>query len=1495
MLLRIKTGTLFLQLLFLLLLVSGTHSARLFAAENSEDPALYHAEFSIPGISIKVPLDLEAMKSTAIAQLAVSFALLLPAHFLQNASLLRKRTTDAILQINSVTSFLSHRVLLYHIFRQWVYELLFTDPGWTPAAIPGATSEAFTTNPVLGYQTQIEAESHYQLQRENFGTLHSLVAYVSEMTQQLAPGQSTVRSDDWRAELDVLQQDASGLTLSVTLPDHDNSTRTFEVGSHSGIYWIKRFDGMNIERYLQIAWSEPEEGSNTTDLTIQLVGSMKSRESGVSIELTVPLWLSQRLLAANSAMAIAQFKRLFIGWCQSSFLAYEPVFKARSSRYPEADPEIKNTITPATVSDCLYCPDWKGKPVYLPDNVPESHIRKSPNSGTTSSRSGGSPLNQQSTIHKPNSLNKKAAGEPWRKEDKDDEEPPFRTDNKLPNYRATPKSLLWRATESFYFNSRMNGQASFVVTLQNIEDLVYTLSRAGMLQILPVEGVIRDQWPMVVSRRLARYINLSLPAQSASSYETGQDGGYTVKMTQAMFNKILERFNEFSEFASVIRQLQSNLEWIVASFCDEKKIESRFYGGWLARLFFLNNPLHHKDLHEGNLPITNDIDVLIAWPFEFVDSFKESVREKLEKSGFEISGFKQENLLFTFPEKNNENAPYMHSVLNFKGVKAWEKFNDYLPSLDVAMIQSERLSAFISEAEVISECVNRGLCFEARKRGTNTIRKEGKHWDRLLLLNEVFPGNIVFRSRLESIRLQVQNAELATKLDNYGKQIKSMSNHLNGKTEKLKQALKNIEYLSKLVSETEEERKATIKILQKQSKEKILQLTREINKKDNEIKNLSAKNEVIDKNESKLLKEIEGKTKKIESLLSDNKSLNSEILELSLNVQTLSANNENLKGEVSSLEKSLLMKDSEQVKLLAENQRLIDKFSESERYVNAGMEERAALSSKNEHLDEELSKLEQVIKTQNLEHTSLSSKNEHLSKELSKLEQVVKTQDSEYVSLSSEKEHLGDKVSMLEETLAAKDSEHIILSSENKQLNEEVAELKRIIQATVEENTKHKKKISTLKAKINQKPMDNVVPELKDKIKKLEGEQQVLREKKKELNNKIGSLQQIIKDLGVENIALKKYKNENSQPRNVDESFIKRSSRVKKIAEAQHKKAGVNTKPEPKGRTQYTHTRDNYARKVLLVFAAGYLGYKIRGFWGQAPADCEKISHLNIRLLCKGLDNDDGLNHDILQVLDELSEKHRVVNYRIFSVNLSQGSMNPLSQNALSKVGRKKEKLQDRRLLMLHSGHHQLGQMKKGQLVQILNGVRSAWIAGGQDGLFREIVSGVVDYCGLMPDEKWQEECSRQAVRRLLAKRSRAEKFVVVRGRDIKLKGQTRVIAFIPAWHVRDITSGQLEWHDVWPYRLDGKGYTILGSSKLVGQFTSECIGGDTKVNGKMFTGLNWVDLNPGNCERGKSISVTGSLDSVFWEHSQVKYDQQSVQSKDNMGTFYGAWEHKTP
>ena len=1470
MLIRIKTGALFLQLLFLLLLVCSMYSARLLGATTSEDTAFYNAEFSVPGVSIKVPLDLEALQSTVVVQLAVSFALFLPAVFLQDADLPRQRAINFILLTINVVSSVSHRVLLYHIFQQWVYELLLTDyPGWMPAAIPGATSEASTTNPVLGYQTQIEAEPHYQLQRENSGTLHSLVAYVTEMAQQLSPSQSTIRSNDWRAELDVLQQDASGVTFSITLPDRDNSTRTYEVGSHSGIYWIKRFDGMNIERYLQIAWSEPEEGSKTTDLTIQLAGSMKSRESGVPIELTVPQWLSQRLLAANSAMAIAQFNRLFIGWYQSSFLASGPVFKALSSRYPEAGPDIINTITPATVSGYLYCPDWKGKPVYFPDNVPESHIRKSPNSGTTPSGSGGSLINQQSTTHKPNTLNKKVAGKSWRKEDKDDEKPPSPSDSKLPDDITAPKSLLRRATESFYLNSGMNGQASFVVTLQNIEELIYTLSRAGMLQILPVEGVTSDQWPMVVSRRLARYINPSLPAgQSPSSppYETGSDSGYTVKMTQTMFNKILERFDELKEFSFVIRELQNKLEWIIASFCDKEGIDSRFYGGWLARLFFLKNPLHDKHLHEGNLPITNDIDVLLAWPFEFVDSFKEFAEEKLKKSDFEISDFKQDNLLFTFPGIDDGNVPYMHSVFNFKGVETWERFNDYLPSLDVAMIQSERRSAFITEAEVISECVNRGLCFESRKRGTNTIRKEGKHWDRILLLNEVFPGNIVFRSRLESIRLQVQNVELAAKVDNHGKQIKSLSSQLDGATVRLKNELKNVDYLSKRVSESEEEKNASIEILKKQSSEKSLLLTREINKKYNEIKSLLSKNKIMGDNETKLLEEIREKRKKIDKLLSDNKYLNSEILGSNLKIKTLSADNDYLKSEVSSLEKKFLMKESEQIELLAGNQRMVNEMLVSAQHVNAGVEERAVLSSENKRLGEELLKLEEA----------LSAK------------------ESEYVSLSSENKRLDDEVLKLEKVLATKDSEHISLSSENKQLSEELAESRQLIHEGVEENKKHKKKIKTLKVELNQRPMDTVVPELKGRIKKMESDQQVLREKKKELSNKIGSLEKNIKDLSKENLALKKHNNKKSQPGNAGKSLFTLSREPGESAEVQHKKTGYNKKPR-RSKRYFSDFHEKFLQRTLIAFSGAFVGYYLGFREVEFSADCKKINHPNIRSLCADLNSNNRLIYDILQALDELSEEHRVVDYRIFSVSLKQGNMNPVSQKALSKAERRKEKSQDRRFLMVHSGHHLLGQMKAEQLLQILSGVGAAWLASGQAGLFREMVSGVVDYCGLMPDERWQEECSLQAVSRLLAKRSRAEKFVVVRGRDIKLKGQERVIAFIPAWHVRDITSGQLEWHDVWPYRLDRKGYTILGSSTILGQFTSQCTGDDTKVNGKMFTGLNWADINPGNCERGKSITVTGSQDSVFWEHSQVKYDQQSVQSKDDMGTFYGAWEYNTP
>ena len=603
MLPKIKTVTLFLQRLFLFLLVSGVHSSGFAAEVVSEGSDFYEAELSIPGVSITVPLDLRALGSTVAIQLAVSFAILLPASVLQNTGLSLKQATYFILQAFRAAD----RLYLYHMFQQWLSGLLLPELLWMPAAIPGATSEARTTNPKLGHQTLIETRPYCRLQRDNFDTLHSLVAYVTEMTKQLSPGQAMLTSDDRKAELRLLQQDTTGTTYSITLPGLDNTTSIYEVGGHNGVYRIKRFDGVNIERYQKIVWSEPEEGSAITDLTIQLVSPMKYRESGVPIKLTIPQWLSHRLLAASSAMALADFNRLFIGWYRSVFLASDPNLGALAQMLSpepseEAGSEIQKAIALVSSSDCFYCNGGKKGAVYFPHSIPESYVRKAPDSQSQASGSGGNKKSGKKSLP-PQAGGSNRKAEKFRQDkDSDDKKPPVSTYNGSPEQDAARKTLLEQATEVFFLNRGLSGQALSAPLLPDVKKLIYSLSSAGMLQILPVEDVAIDQWPMVASRRLFRYINSFHSATGQSVYpEADGENRYVVKMTQEMFNNMIEHFGYTMELAQTVNKLQDGLKRIISDFCYETKTESCYYGGFSVGNYLKENILDHEQwLHYGN-------------------------------------------------------------------------------------------------------------------------------------------------------------------------------------------------------------------------------------------------------------------------------------------------------------------------------------------------------------------------------------------------------------------------------------------------------------------------------------------------------------------------------------------------------------------------------------------------------------------------------------------------------------------------------------------------------------------------------------------------------------------------------------------------------------------------------------------------------------------------------------------------------------------------------
>ncbi|UYM14097.1 hypothetical protein [Endozoicomonas euniceicola] len=1274
-----------------------------------------------------------------------------------------------------------------------------------PAAIPGATSEAGTTNPRLGYQTPIETKPYYRLQQDNFGTLHSLVAYVTEMKKQLSPGQAMVISDDWKAELQILQQDTTGTTYSITLPGLDNTTSTYEVGSHDNVYWIKRFNRINIGRYQKIVWSEPEEGSATTELTIQLVSPMKYRESGVPIELTIPQWLSHRLLAAGSAMALADFNRLFIGWYRSVFLASDPnpgTLSKMLSPEPleKVGSEIQNTMILAS-SDCLYCDGGNKVPVYFPHGVPESYVRKAPDSQGQASGSGDRNKKSEKT-----SLNPQARGSNQKtlkfrqNKGNDDKNPPPSTYNRSPTQDAAPKTLLEQATEVFFLNRGLSGQVLSAPLLPGVKTLIYSLSSAGMLQILPVEGVAIDQWPMVVSKRLSRYLNSVFSATGQSVFpEADGENEYVVEMTQTMFNNIVDNFEHFWKLADAVNTLQDRLKKIISSFCDETKVESCYYGGFSVREYLLNQNLDHgQRLYSENLSITGDIDVLFSLTSDRVEYFKEFMGKRLAEHGFKISGFAKDKLLFTFPVRENKELPYILSSFDFSGVGEWEAFNGYFPGLDVAMSKSEEQASFLTEAQVIAESVRRGLHFEASKRGTTTLAKEGKHWDRIFLLNNAFPKNTVFNMLVGSISLSVKNGKMAEMLNTMSEKIKKSD--------------------------------------------------------------------------------------------LDNVRLSAELLRIHGSCESLKLSTAHHKKQALERLRTIKFNQEEIAELQLEKKELANKISELTKFVSEeSKDDSASRYLEKEQLNSEIKKLKVLMEESSKETEILFSEKENMSHRLKNSMILNLKLEKENSELLVENKGFNDEVFKLKEINGKGLRKIGILDFKNKELESELKKIKRKIYEYEQQAKARNENIKDLNEAHDKKSVDTSDQELKDKVAELEMEIDFLNKEKK-LSRRLKLSEKDQKYLNKENDKLKKHIDDLKRQRL---SNKKTSSPIKSASQnrAQASKPGINKKPEgSQWYRWFAHNAYDYKLELsLMAGAAALTGYKLVS---SRDNGCGNISRYGFRQLCLNPVNDDRLGRDILEVMDSLPDEYRIISYRIFLANMDQGTMVPVKSKVASEIKKAKKGLNEyHHLMMAHSRHYPLWQMTAQQLLQIKKGISSAWKAEGKPGSLYKAAKGIIDYCGLMPDSIRQEECSREALIKLRSNRS-LNNSVIFKGRDIKPSEKNWFIAFLPVWGFS--RSGKLTWHDVWPYRLDSKGYTILGSAELDEPFLYKCDSSRGKKE-SIFTRLKWIGIKSDSCLGEGIFYITRSKNSVFWSRSLYRDDKHYVESNDNRKTFYGgAWEYNT-
>ncbi|KEQ13020.1 hypothetical protein GZ77_21620 [Endozoicomonas montiporae] len=1274
-------------------------------------------------MSVRFPLNLEALGATAAVQLAVSSVVMLSTSVCQSPGVSCSPAIYPVLQAYSTSADLLHRLFLIDALRHWTAWLVFSGSKWTPATIPDSvTAEAGTLNPVLGYRTLAEVNPNYRIQQDNFASLHSLVAYVSELNQQLSPGQSVVTSRDGKAELQIVQQDTSATVFSITLPSGGNTTSTYQVGSNQGIFWIKEINGINVERYHQVAWSEPKEGSRTTCLTVQLIAPEKSNESGLPIELTVPPWLTHRLLAASSAKAAGEFSRLFLNWYWSAYLMSEPVKASMAAGYQGADLSSQVSVVSACHSGSRYCPGGLAMQTFSAGVVPQSYMMDAPAAGDTFSGS-----EEKLTVNNPDKKEPDHSGadegkKPEGGDDEGDKGGGASFSDKPPLSGVTsPKSLLWQATEHFFLKHDGTVDQS-TISLDDAYDLIRKFSHAGMLQILPVDGKSNNLWPMVVSKRLAHYIERSLNPEGYTepSVAPGQrpDDRYVVPMTQDMFNYILGNFDGCKQFAETNINLRDKLKLIIGNFCAEQNADRCFYGGESVKQYILENKYGYQPAFEDNQPVADDIDVLLSYSDPEV--LYQYLKEKLVD--FEVQK-PTTVLLFTFPGLKPKDQPYELHRFDFEFKKSMDGAeNYYLPKLDVGMTLDGSQATFQSDVLVVSETIKRGLKSEVDMHGTVDL-KNSKYVDRALILSAVFPRNHLFKFLLNEVMHEAKGIKQT--VDELSEASYSEDTHFN--------------------------------IIQEQLIRRINSLKKGISEKEYQLAFYKDQLETF------------------------------------------------------------------QLKLTQEQQKLAD----AEREYNLELhEQKGLLDAKNEKIEES------VVETN------------HLKTKISKLEKACKSLKEQIVKIGAINRKLRGEMELVTKN-AAVDKDKV------KKLDDQLASLSNRLKESNDE-----------------------VLRLNDEVLRLNGEVLGLKDDKK-LHASIKEFEELMQKL-----------TENPDKDDKDDKEMVKYKTV----------TGVLT-PTFIVRERRNANDDlwNHGRRVMIAgtFTAGFVTQK---FLWQKPSNNNGI---------KSADNDDtgspclnqkdytGLNNDILGILCHYPKNYRIVDYQAYSSSLEKGIFNPLNSEILSKDKRSQEIRQKRKILLAHSGHRLFRQMTTAQLLRIMGGIRTGWSWINNSLPLDKVVTGIVNYCGLMPDKKWQYDCGREAALKMSAKQFQNEHFVIVNGRrDIRLRESDRFISFLPVWN---ITSGQLGYYDVWPYRLDRKGYTILpGTSKTARPFRSlKCnYKGFKKIQIKVFSHYKWVDTNA-SCAEADTIIRTNTDSVYWWSHASGKH-YNTATCRDENRQLIGVWQSHT-
>lgn len=291
---------------------------------------------------------------------------------------------------------------------------------------------------------------------------------------------------------------------------------------------------------------------------------------------------------------------------------------------------------------------------------------------------------------------------------------------------------------------------------------------------------------------------------------------------------------------------------------------------------------------------------------------------------------------------------------------------------------------------------------------------------------------------------------------------------------------------------------------------------------------------------------------------------------------------------------------------------------------------------------------------------------------------------------------------------------------------------------------------------------------------------------------------------------------------------------------------------------------------------------------------CQGLESENIRTLCLSFAPLEPEDAAFLKALDDMPDEYRVISYGLFSVDYQAGTVTRARMTVPDKNERILTRAEGRNLVLAKKGHFRLGTLSELDLLNIYDPFYQAWIKrkGRKAEDIPGFVKAMINYCGVMPDAKWQSQCVSQADQRLYSSELPPEETETLAGRDIQLQESEHVLSFLPVWKV---TSGRLLWETVWPYRLDRRGYSLLGNHREVIQYAYRCPLSISQMEVRIFTKLRWDYIGTVSCRPGvDQVFNIGSRDPVIWGlERRGDHLNSFAESPEGSDEITGAWERK--